>query len=101
MKIKTKDTVMVISGKDKGKKGQVERIYRLRNKVLIKGVNAYKKHVRKSEQLPQGGVVELFRPLSISKVMLICSSCNKPTRVGFLVKNGKKLRICRKCFKQI
>lgn len=101
MKIRTKDTIIVIVGKDKGKKGQVERVYSKRDKVLVKGINAYKKHVRKSEELPQGGVVELFRPIHISKVMLVCPSCNKPTRIGFLTEKNKKLRKCKKCNKTI
>ncbi len=100
MKIKKGDKVKVIAGKDKGREGTVERVYSS-GRVVIPEVNMYKKHIRKNEQMPQGGVVELPRPLDIAKVMVVCPKCGKLTRLGYEVKNGKKLRICKKCKSQI
>lgn len=97
MKLKKGDKVTVITGKDKGQEGTIERTYKKSNKVLIPTVNMYKKHVKKNEQMPQGGVVDLPRPLGVSKVMLICSKCNKPTRIGYKIEGDKKQRICKKC----
>jgi len=101
MKIRKGDKVKVIYGKDKGKEGMVERVYRKQNKVLIFGVNLYKKHVKKSEQFPNGGIIEVPRPLDVSKVMLICPKCKKPTRVGFKKEDKKKFRFCKKCKSKI
>lgn len=97
MKIKVKDKVRVVAGKDKGREGTVERVYSKDSTVLVGGVNMYKKHIRKSEQMPQGGVAELPRPLHVAKVVLICPKCNKPARVGYSVEKGKKTRICKHC----
>ena len=97
MKIKKGDKVKVIYGKDKGREGTVEKVYRKRKMVVIPGVNIYKKHVKRSEQFPQGGAIEVPRPLDVSKVMLICPSCKKPVRVGFKLEKGKKYRVCKSC----
>ncbi len=97
MKIKLQDKVKVTAGKDKGREGKVQRVYPKQNKVLVSGVNLYKKHIKKSEQAPQGGVVEVPRPLDAAKIALICPRCGKPTRVGYLNEKGKKLRVCKRC----
>jgi len=101
MKIKKGDKVKVIYGKDKGREGVVEKVYRKANKILILGINLYKRHIKKSEKMPQGGIIDVPRPLAVSKVMLICPKCKKETRVGFLLENGKKFRICKKCKSKI
>lgn len=101
MKIRKGDTVTVIKGKDRGKQGAVERAYSVKKTVLVKGINVYKKHVKKSEQFPSGGIIEVNRPMSTGNIMLICPSCKKPTRVGYEVTANKKQRICRKCKKII
>ncbi len=101
MKIRKGDKVRVIYGKDKGREGVVEKVYKKARKVLIPGINIYKKHIKKSEQFPQGGVVEIPRPIDISKVMLICPKCGKPTRVGYKISGGQKFRICKKCQSRI
>ncbi|PIV09496.1 50S ribosomal protein L24 [Candidatus Roizmanbacteria bacterium CG02_land_8_20_14_3_00_36_15] len=101
MKIKKKDKVRIIYGKDKGREGKVEKIYRKTNRVLILGMNIYKKHIKKSEKMPQGGTVELPRPLDVSKVMLICPKCAKSIRVSYLVEKKKKFRFCKKCKSKI
>ncbi len=88
---------MVISGKDKGKKGRVLKTYPRENRVLVEGVNMVKKHVRPSQQNPQGGIVEQEAPIHASNVMLIDPKSGEPTRIGYKVlDNGKKVRIARK-----
>lgn len=101
MKIKKGDQIKVMAGKDKGKIGKVERVYLKQKKILVLGVNIYKKHIKKNEKLPQGGVVELPRPIDVAKVMLVCSRCQKPTRIGYQVSGNKKFRFCRKCDEKI
>jgi len=101
MKIKKGDTVTVISGKDKGRQGKVEKVYRKSEKVLIQGINLYKRHIKKNEQMPKGGIISLPRPLFAAKVMLICPVCKKPTRIGYQIEKNKKIRICKKCQSKI
>jgi len=97
MKIKKGDKVKIIYGKDKGKEGKVDRVYPKNNTALILGINIYKKHIKKNDQFPQGGKVEIPRPIDLSKVMLICPKCGKTTRVGFKIEKNKRLRYCKKC----
>jgi large subunit ribosomal protein L24 len=101
MKIKKGDTVIVTSGKDKDRQGKVEKVYRKSEKVLIQGINLYKRHIKKNEKMPQGGIISVPRPLSVAKVMLICPVCKKPTRIGYQIEKNKKIRICRKCQSKI
>lgn len=101
MRLKKGDKVKIIAGKDLGKVAKVERVYSKQKKVLIEGVNLFKKHIKKSEKIPQGGVVEVPRPLDISNVLLICPKCQKATRVGLRFEKGKKYRVCKKCKKLI
>jgi large subunit ribosomal protein L24 len=96
MKIHVGDKVRLIAGKDKGKDGVVERVYLKQNKVLIGGLNQYKRHMKKSEQFPQGGVIDVPRPVDSSKVMLIASDGKSTTRVGYVVEGGKKFRFEKK-----
>lgn len=101
MKLKKGDTVRIVAGRDKGREGKIDRVYNKKGAVLIKGMNMYKKHVKKNEQMPQGGVVEIPRPIITAKVALVCSKCKKITRIGYKMKGTKKIRICRKCEAQI
>jgi large subunit ribosomal protein L24 len=101
MKIKKGDTVKIVIGKDNGKEGKVERVYSGRNKLLIENLNLFKKAIKKTEQTPNGGIVDVPRPLNVSNVMLVCPHCKKQTRVGYAVKEGKKVRVCKKCNKNI
>lgn len=101
MKILKGDKVKVIYGKDKGREGKVERVYKKQRKVLIEKINIYKKHVKKNEQNPQGGIIELPRALDVSKVILICPKCSKQTRVSIKKEGKKKFRICKKCNSKI
>lgn len=101
MKIKKGDTVIVTAGRDRGRQGKVEKVFLKERKVLIPGVNMYKRHLKRRDEKNPGGIVELPRPMDIGKVALICSSCGKQTRIGYLVSKNEKLRVCRKCGKKI
>lgn len=101
MKIKKGDKIKVMVGKDKGREGVIERVYKKQNKVLIQGVNIYKKHIKKNEQMPKGGVVELPRPLGVSKLAFLCPKCGKTTRLGYKLEKNKKFRVCKKCKSKI
>ncbi len=98
--IKRKDKVVVLSGKDKGKRGEVLRVIKEDGrvvKVLVSGVNIVTKHKRATRNDP-GGIIKKEAPLYISKVMLVCPSCDKPTRIKVNIsENGDKYRVCRKC----
>ncbi|MFA5148915.1 MAG: 50S ribosomal protein L24 [Dehalococcoidales bacterium] len=99
MRIKKNDTVMIIKGKDNGKTGRVMRVLSGVDKVIVEGHNLVKKHARKTQQNPQGGIIQIESPIAASNVMPVCPKCNKPVRVGSSAagKDGKKTRICRKC----
>ena len=97
-KIKKGDTVKVISGKEKGKTGQVLQVDRDNRKIFIEKVNMNKKHMKPSQKRRQGGIIDREGALNISNVMLVCRSCNQAVRVGMKILNdGKKLRYCKKC----
>lgn len=101
MKIRKGDKVKIIAGKDKDREGVVERVYRTSGKIVIPGVNIYKKHIKKSEKIPQGGVVEVPRAMDVAKVMLICPKCGKAVRIAYEIVKKKKFRICVKCKSRI
>lgn len=101
MKIKKGDKIKITVGKDKGKGGVVEKVYKNSNKVLVSGLNLYKRHVKKNEKMPQGGIVEIPRAIDISKLSLVCSKCSKVAKVGFKIEKNKKFRICKKCDSKI
>jgi len=99
--IKKKDTVVVNTGKDKGKKGEVLKVYKEENKVIVSKINFVKRH-KKPTQTEPGGIREKEAPVPISNVMLICPKCTKPTRPKFdTLSDGKKVRVCRKCGEMI
>ncbi len=103
MRIKKDDTVLIITGKDRGKKGKVLHLFSKENKVSVEGINLLKKHISPKEQQQQKGkkktgqVVEFPAPVSISNVKILCTKCNKPTRVL----KEKDKRTCKKCNKKI
>ena len=98
MKIKKNDTVLVIAGKDRGKKGKVRKALPRKGQLIVEGVNMIKRHSRARREARQAGIIELEAPLDASNVMLICNKCNKPARVGYrFLDDGKKARICRSC----
>jgi len=102
MKIRKNDTVLVIAGKDKGKKGKVRSAYPKEEQLLVEGVNFIKKHTRASGRVRQAGIIEQEVPIHVSNVMLLCNRCNRPTRIGFhFLEDGRKVRICRSCHEVI
>jgi large subunit ribosomal protein L24 len=114
-KIKREDNVLILAGKDRGKVGVVRQVvgggdlvkvkgHRPKikeDKVFVTGVNMVKRHRRPQQGTTQAGIVEKEMPLPLSRVMLICKSCNKPTRVGFAVRGDGKHRVCRNCGQDI
>jgi large subunit ribosomal protein L24 len=98
MNIRKDDTVLVIAGKDKGKKGKVRFAYPDKERIMVEGVNFIKKHSKAKGAAKQAGIIEREALIPISNVMLLCSKCNKPARVGFrFLDDGKKVRFCRAC----
>jgi len=97
MKIKKGDTVLVISGKWKGKTGKVLRAFPREFKVLVEGVNIVKKHQKPKRTGEKGQILEIPKPIPVSKVKLICPSCKKATRVGYKIEKNGKFRVCKKC----
>jgi large subunit ribosomal protein L24 len=107
LNIKKGDTVLIITGKDRGKQGVVSRALPQANKVIVEGLNIVKKHVRPQGQTRQGGIIEKAMPIHVSNTMLICTECSKPTRVGHdrrpmgADQKMRVVRICKKCEKVI
>lgn len=98
MYLRKNDIVRVISGNDQGKEGRIIKVWPKENKVLVQGVNLRWKHLRRSAEYPHGARLQKESPLSSSNVMLVCSNCNKPTRINYTVtSSGLKQRICKKC----
>jgi large subunit ribosomal protein L24 len=95
--IKTDDTVEVVQGKERGKRGKVMRILADQDRVVVERVNFVKRHVRPSQKTPQGGVIEREGSMHISNVQLVCPGCGKPTRTGVRGEGGDKVRFCKKC----
>jgi len=98
MKIRKNDTVLVIAGKDKDKTGKVRFAYPKKERVIVEGINFIKRHARARRVARQAGIIQLEAPVHVSNVMLLCSRCNRPTRVGFrFLEDGRKVRFCRSC----
>jgi large subunit ribosomal protein L24 len=102
MNIRKNDEVLVIRGDDRGKKGKVHHCIPRENRLLVEGVNMGKRHMKPRGNVQQAGIIEREAPLHISKVMLICSKCHQPTRVGFRILGDKsKVRVCKECHEVI
>jgi large subunit ribosomal protein L24 len=98
MHVHREDTVMILVGKDRGKKGRVIRLFPKAEKALVEKVNMVKRHTRPSQQVPQGGIVEKEAPIHISNLQVVCSKCGKATRIAHkALAAGKKVRVCKKC----
>jgi large subunit ribosomal protein L24 len=96
--VKKGDTVMVIRGKDAGRKGKVLSVSPEKQRVIVEKVNVVKRHSRPTRQMPQGGIVEKEAAIHASNVMLVCGKCHKPTRVGHrIMENEAKVRVCKRC----
>ena len=98
MRFRSDDNVLVIKGRDRGKQGRIQKIQRSNNKVLVEGVNIVKKHQKPSQGVRQGGIIQKELPIPVGNVMLVCTQCNKPTRIGYqFLADGTKARVCRLC----
>ena len=101
MNIKKNDTVVVLSGKDKGKKGKVLAAMPSEGKLIVEGVNVCAHHVKPRRQGEEGGIIRKETAIYVSKVQLVCPKCGKGTRVGHKIEAGKKSRVCKKCGENI
>lgn len=96
--IKKEDTILVISGDEKGKRGRVLEVELEKARLVVERINIIKKHMKPNNKYKQGGIIEKEAPVSLSNVMLVCSKCDKPTRTGHkMLENGIKVRTCNKC----
>lgn len=100
-RLKKNDTVVVAQGSDKGKRGKIQLIDIKRGRVIVEGVNMKKKYLRRTQENPKGGQIELAYSISISNVMIFCDKCKKAVRIGINVDGDSRTRVCRKCGKRI
>ena len=96
-KIHKDDTVEVLAGKDKGKRGTIVRVLSKKDAVLVSGVNIVKKAMKKRSAQDQGGIIEIEAPLHVSNVGIVCKKCGRPVKIGYKIDGDKKIRVCRKC----
>jgi len=101
MKIKKDDTVLITSGKDRGRKGKVLEAFPKESRILVEGMNLRKKHQRPKRSGEKGQIIEMPAPIHISNVKLICPKCGKATRIKYKITEGKKYRTCKKCGQEI
>lgn len=99
-KIKKGDNIQILAGKDRGKQAIVERVSVKENRVFLPNLNLSKRHVKKYRDV-EGGIIEIPKPINISNIALVCPECKKITRVGVKIEKDIKMRICRKCQKEI
>ena len=97
MKIRNGDTVQVLSGNDKGKTGEVLEVIPNSQKIVVKGINIRKKHVKPRKQGEEGGIIPVECAIHSAKVNVVCPKCGKATRIGYEVEKDEKVRICKKC----
>ena len=98
LSIKRNDTVVVIAGKEKGKRGKVLAVLPQKDRVIVERVNFIKRHQRPTQRVRQGGIIEREGSLHLSNVMLLCGKCGKPTRTGTQrLADGRRARVCRRC----
>lgn len=97
MKFKKGDEIIITAGKDRGKKGKIEKVLPKDNTLFVPGLNVYKKHMKKRDEKTPGGIIDISRPLKVSNIALICPKCSKATRIGYQFAGVDKKRICRKC----
>jgi len=101
MRIRKGDRVRVLTGKDRGKEGEVSRALPAKNKVIVDGVNVAKKHQKATRATMQGGIIDKDMPIHVSNVAIVCTSCGKHTRIGYRFDGDTKVRVCRKCGKDL
>ncbi len=101
MKVKKGDTVLIISGKDRGRKGKVLEVLTSSKRILVEGLNLMKKHVKPKKQGEKGQIVQLPGPIFASSVKIVCPKCSKASRVGYKMEGKNKYRVCKKCKQEI
>jgi large subunit ribosomal protein L24 len=97
MKIKKNDTVITMSGKDRGKRGKVMQVFPKESKIVVEGVNKAYRHTKARRGKEKGERIEFNAPIYASNAMILCSKCNKPSRVGFKIQGDERKRFCKKC----
>jgi len=102
MKLKKGDLVMIITGKDRGKRATIEKVLPRERKIIVSGVNLAKHHLKPSRKNPHGGIMDKLAPIDSSNAVIICPRCSHPSRIGYKIvqpaKEGlKRIRICKKC----
>jgi large subunit ribosomal protein L24 len=101
MKLKKGDEIIVTVGKDKGRKGKIDRVFPKENTILVAGINVFKRHTKRKDDKHPGGIISVPKAMQASKVMLMCPSCGQKTRIGYKNLKDEKVRICRKCEQKI
>ena len=97
MRVRKGDNVQILSGNDKGKTGEVLEVIPKADKIIVKGANIRKKHVKPRKQGEEGGIISVECAMPVSKVNVVCSKCGKTTKVGYSEEKGEKIRVCKKC----
>jgi len=98
MKIRSQDLIQVIKGRDRGKQGRVQQIIAEKNRVLVEGINLVKRHTKATGGVRQAGIIQKELPIQVSNVILVCTHCNKPTRIGSRdMPDGTRARVCKQC----
>jgi large subunit ribosomal protein L24 len=100
MKLRKGDRVRVLTGKDMGKEGEISRVIRDTGRVIVDGVNVAKKHQKQTRATMQAGIIDKDMPIDASNVAILCNECG-PTRIGYRFEGGEKVRVCRKCGKEL
>jgi large subunit ribosomal protein L24 len=101
MKLKKGDEIKVVKGKDKGKTGKVEKVFPKENKVLVNGINQFKRHLKKKSETEASEIVTLTKPLQVTNVSFVCPKCHLTSRVAYKIEKAGKVRICSKCKAEI
>jgi large subunit ribosomal protein L24 len=101
MKIIKGDTIQITAGKDAGKQGKVEKVFSKTGKIVVTGINQYKRHIKGRLPGQKSGIITITKPLPMGNIALLCQKCKKVTRVGFKILKDEKVRICRKCNAEI
>ncbi len=101
MKLIKGDEVLIVTGKDKGKKGKVEKVFDKEGKVLVPGFNLYKRHYKSRMQNKPSEIIEITKPFPVANVAFVCPNCKKQSRIGYVIENKEKVRVCKKCNKKV
>lgn len=97
MKLQKGDEIKVVAGKDKGKTGKIEKVFPKLDKVLILGINQYKRHIKAKSQMQKSEIATIEKPLPVANVQFVCPKCTLVSRIGYVINDSKKQRICKKC----